>query len=467
MSAATDVAVVGGGIVGAAIVWELAQAGRDVIWVVPDSAHRSASAASGAMLSIFSEVSAHQLPETVAMEVDARAHGRALWSDWLPELTKTSGISVDCNIGTFVIGANRDDLESLGAIEKAAAARGAGATSVDPDDIPGFRPERGAEAVAALHLSDEASLDSSALITAMYRANKATPHVSIVQDDARRIAVTTAGADLHLLSGACVSAGEVVLAVGVGTTPLLANSGLADLVAPVFGGRGVGSLVRSPSPAPVCIRTPNRTFACGLHLVPRADGATYLGATNRLTTLNELADGPRLDELDELINGCVRELDSRLRRAELLARVVGYRPVTVDRLPLAGRTATQPILVATGTWRNGVVLAPTIATLIRQEIEHPGSMASHAFSPQRRVVAEALDDASVRRAAKGIMESLVGGARLAPGRSDELLTLLRRVVELEVDVERRTGGRSVARLLERAPMEEALPLVIELLTRGR
>ena len=170
-----------------------------------------------------------------------------------------------------------------------------------------------------------------------------------------------------------MAAAQVVLATGAHTHELLARSGLAGLLPPLFGGRGVSVLVRATDPLAGCVRTPNRAFACGLHAVPRADGLTYLGATNRLTTSPEPALGPQLSELDDLVGGCVRELDRRLRRAEVVAMSVGHRPVTADRLPLVGRTAEPWLLVATGTWRNGVVLAPLVADLVAAEVAEPGS----------------------------------------------------------------------------------------------
>ena len=105
-------------------------------------------------------------------------------------------------------------------------------------------------------------------------------NVEVVADDA----LTVDAAGVHTRASGLVAAAQVVLATGAHTNELLARSGLAGLLPPLLGGRGVSVLVRATDPTPGCVRTPNRAFACGLHVVPRADGMTYLGATNRLTT---------------------------------------------------------------------------------------------------------------------------------------------------------------------------------------
>ena len=171
----------------------------------------------------------------------------------------------------------------------------------------------------------------------------------------------------HYLGG-CGHAGQVVLATGAETTALLRASGMDALLPPVLGGRGVSVLVRASRPVPMCVRTPNRAFGCGLHLVPRDDGHIYIGATNRLTTRVEPESTAQLAELSSLLGGATSELDVGLRKAELVQTFVGYRPVTRDRLPLVGRTDADAVLVATATWRNGVGLAPVVEGLRSAEL---------------------------------------------------------------------------------------------------
>ncbi|MEO7429993.1 MAG: FAD-dependent oxidoreductase, partial [Acidimicrobiales bacterium] len=314
----------------------------------------------------------------------------------------------------------------------------------------------------AVFLADEASLDGGRLLGMLGAANRARPSVTVIHESAAtvdRSGVVTTDHGTELVADA------VVLAAGMRTAELLQASGLDALVPTLFAGRGVSIVARSPESVPGCIRTPNRSFACGLHLVPRSDGLTYLGATNRFTTQPSADMGPNMAELDDLITSGVRELDARLRRAEVVSMAVGHRPVAMDRLPVVGRTAEPAILLATGTWRNGFVLAPMVADLVAEEISGNGTVGKHPFAATRSIRPPELDEASIRRAAEGIADALLGGGSLAAGRNADLVAFLQAALAREADVP--GGDRAVARLLERAPMEEALPLVFDLLARRR
>jgi glycine oxidase len=445
-----DVAVVGSGIVGAATALRLGQAGCRVAWVTGSDQH-TATAASGAMLAVYSEVSAHQDAGTVEVEVGARRDGLDRWQAWLEEL------AVDIVRGIHVVARGAADFAGLEAIRAAAVKYDGRVEDVDPVSVPGLRPDAGFEPVSAVLLPDEASLDSGALLAALRATARRLGNIEVVADDA--VSVDSSG--VHTLASGRVASAQVVLATGAHTNEVLARSGLTGLLPPLLGGRGVSVLVRATDPMPGCVRTPNRAFACGLHAVPRADGMTYLGATNRLTTHPEPALGPQLSELDDLIGGCVRELDRRLRRAEVVSMSVGHRPVTADRLPLVGRTAEPWLLVATGTWRNGVVLAPLVADLVSGEVAEPGALATHPFSAVRDLTPAPLDEATIERAARGLATSVLGHGGVAPGRASDLAAFFTHALSREIE----GPDRTVARLLQRAPMEEALPLLFDLLAR--
>ena len=403
------------------------------------------------MLAVYSEVSAHQDSGTVEVEVSTRREGLDRWRPWLDDL------AVATTPGIHVVARNAADLAGLEAIRAAAGKHGGSVEDVDPAAVPGLRPDAGFEPVGAVLLPDEASLDSGALLEALRAATSRLGNIEVVADDA----LTVDAAGVHTRSSGLVAAAQVVLATGAHTNEVLARSGLTGLLPPLLGGRGVSVLVRATDPTPGCVRTPNRAFACGLHAVPRADGMTYLGATNRLTTTPEPALGPQLSELDDLIGGCVRELDRRLRRAEVVSMSVGHRPVTADRLPLVGRTAEPWLLVATGTWRNGVVLAPLVADLVADEVAEPGAGAGASVlgDPRPDPGTAGRGDDRPRRARPG--RSVLGHGSVAPGRASDLEAFFAHALTREIE----GSNRTVARLLQRAPMEEALPLLFDLLAR--
>ena len=70
--------------------------------------------------------------------------------------------------------------------------------------------------------------------------------------------------------------------------------------------------------------------------------------------------------------------------AEIVETWSGLRPDTPDHLPLLGPTELQHLTVATGHYRNGILLAPITAKLVREWImDGRVSMDWEIFSPTR------------------------------------------------------------------------------------
>ena len=179
-----------------------------------------------------------------------------------------------------MVARNAADLAGLEAIRAAAAKHGGGVEDLDPAIVPGLRPgcrlrtgPRGAAARRGIPGQWRAA-------RGLARGDRtARANVEVVADDA----LTVDAAGVHTRASGLVACAQVVLATGAHTNELLARSGLAELLPPLLGGRGVSVLVRATDPMPGCVRTPNRAFACGLHAVPQ-------GGRNDLPGCHEPAD---------------------------------------------------------------------------------------------------------------------------------------------------------------------------------
>ena len=116
------------------------------------------------------------------------------------------------------------------------------------------------------------------------------------------------------------------------------------------------------------------------YLVPRRDGRVVAGSTseevgfeNRVTPAG----------LRQVLNAAV-ELCPGLAGAEVLETWSGLRPGTPDDLPILGPTDMSGLLIATGHYRNGILLAPVTAKLIREWIvDGRTTFNAEAFSPMR------------------------------------------------------------------------------------
>ena len=86
----------------------------------------------------------------------------------------------------------------------------------------------------------------------------------------------------------------------------------------------------------------------------------------------------------EQILGAVNELAPGLACAEILETWCGLRPGTPDQLPILGPTDVEGLVIATGHYRNGILLAPITAKLIAEWItDGKTSMNWEEFSPLR------------------------------------------------------------------------------------
>lgn len=247
-----------------------------------------ASRAAGAMLTVFSEVEAAHPQQRVEVEVAERVAARASYDAWLDQFAGVASRPAPAlTPGVWVTASVPADRAELAAI--AAAAANAGVPG--PGAVPGLRSKAVFE---ALWLPGEAGVDAGELVAVA--AATAMAHPRIVWFDADAACIVDTGADLRIevADGEPVTAGCLVLAASVQTSAFVRRSpGLAPDLPPVFAGRGVSMTLKAvPEPVESPIRTPNRGFACGAHLVARPDGQTYLGATNRLSAGPSPTGGP-------------------------------------------------------------------------------------------------------------------------------------------------------------------------------
>lgn len=394
-----------------------------------------------------------------------------MYPSWLEIISAKAGAPVTTISGQWVIANTQgeQDAATLRAIANAAANSNARVETVDPVEIPGLQPEAGCQAASALYLPDEATIDTHVLLSALHQALEKSPLASVFSDRATELSSGSTGVVIQTQGGTSIHGSEVVLAGGASSLEIIDPEQISDLgLPPIFSGRGASILLRTPFSLPRGIRTPNRTFACGLHLIPRENGTVYLGATNRLSTSPDFDRGPAVSEVQNLLDGATRQLHSSLRDAEIIQINVGHRPVVADHIPLVGRTGDPRILIATGTYRNGILLAPLVAKIIAEELTNPGIHASHPFSPAREMPSGIPHDREwLLTAARSLVTTLTEPeGRLSRGRDGDLEKFFATVLGGVLDpAEGRRVRLRLERLLERAPMAEVVPLAFEAIVR--
>ncbi|MFI6105104.1 glycine oxidase ThiO [Streptomyces sp. NPDC051310] len=353
-----DVLVIGGGIIGLVTAWRAAQRGLRTAVVDPEPGGGAAQVAAG-MLAAVTEL--HYGEETL---LGLNLASARRYPDFVAELQEAAG-GADVGYracGTLAVALDADDrahLRELHALQSRSGLEsewlsGRECRRLEPMLAPGVR---GGLRVDGDHQVDPRRL-AAALVAACERAG-----VVLHRAWAERLMVVrdrAAGAVLG--DGTEVAAGQVVLAAGSLSGRL---GGVPDEVLPPV--RPVkGQVLRLTVPsayAPFLSRTV-RAVVRGSHvyLVPRENGELVVGATSEElgwdTTVTAGGVYELLRDAHELVPG-ITELPLTETRA-------GLRPGSPDNAPLFGPTALPGLHLATGHYRNGVLLTPVTGDVMAE-----------------------------------------------------------------------------------------------------
>ncbi|MFH9263104.1 NAD(P)/FAD-dependent oxidoreductase [Streptomyces sp. NPDC017546] len=362
-----DVVIAGNGVLGLSLAWVLAQRGKRVAVLGEPNRPWAGSAAAGAMLGCFGEVTTSLL---------ATEHGRAklelgmeatkVWPQWLAELEDgTEGAGVKTAEGTTVvlntIGTAEIDDANYNAIRAELTRYSEPFEDVEPADLDWVDAEPISRPLKAFHIPGEHAVDAAALLERLESA-AVRAGVVLVPESATRVEYRGERVTgVVTSSGRTIAADQVTLAAGARTQELLDSLPVGPRIPRLVSGYGVSALVKSVdgSTPDSVIRTPNRSFACGLHVVPRGEGHVYLGATNVISV--EPRDTAEMRDLVFLLQCAHRQVRRSLWNSDVTKVQVGNRPVSMDGFPLLGEGGMQGLWIMTGTYRDGLHLSPLLA----------------------------------------------------------------------------------------------------------
>jgi glycine oxidase len=377
------VIVVGGGVTGLAVAYELARRGREVLVLDRDDVPGVATRAAAGMLAPTSEA---DLAERSLVDLERDSLER--YPAFVAGIEGLSGQSCGYRTeGTLWVALNRDqegDLERLHAMQRAKALP---ARRLSPEEVLAREPHLAGRIVAGLLAEGDHQVDPRALLRAL-RTALARLGANVI-DGGRAVRVEHAAGRVEAVSGV---AGEAAFRVGSETVVLAAGVWSEDVAAPAppLGLRPVkGQLVRLFGPELIqhVVRSPD------VYLVPRRGGELLVGATMEEQGLDALPTaGALLDLLREawrLVPGVYDLAVTELS--------VGFRPAVRDHQPVIGATATRGLYVATGHFRNGVLLAPATAHHLAEWIVTGSAPAALAPFRIERLEAPAVAAGGARR----------------------------------------------------------------------
>jgi glycine oxidase len=365
-----DIVIVGGGIMGGSIAFELAKRKLNVAVLDRQELMHEASWAAAGMLSPAPDCSA---------AIPAVPLGRAslaIYPRFVDAIEDASGMRTGFRTGGAVMvishGNADEELSKLVALHREL---GLACEPLQLDKARIMEPALGKDALAAAFLPEECSVEPRPLSAAVLGAAisvgvtvlPGTEVVSLALDGKKCVGVKTS-------DGGTIHASQVIVAAGCWSSQILNVVPYAPTV-PLRG--QLIALRHSGTPIRNVLRSERG------YIVPRgrmSPQILILGSTIENAGYEKRVTSGGLEKILAAANALVPELC----KAEVIETWSGLRPGTPDQLPILGPADIEGLVFATGHYRNGILLAPITAKLVGEWImQKKISMDWEMFSPLR------------------------------------------------------------------------------------
>ena len=350
-----DVLIVGGGVVGLSLAWELAGRGARVVVAERQTPGREASWAGAGILPPAVDAE----DASAAERLTALSH--RLHATWAAELRESTGIDtgyVRCG-GIYLA---RDEVEKqfLEAAAELCARRQIECRRLTADELTNMEPSAdwasaSPQLEAAWWLPDECQIRNprhlrALLVACQMRGVRVLPETEVLGFDVEQERV----ARVRTAQGT-LAAAQICVTSGPWTRRLLEGLGVPTAIRPVR-----GQIALFGSGEPVLRRIVNEGPR---YLVPRPDGRILVGSTEEDVGFDKRTT---VEGIEGLLRFAI-ELVPGLRRAKLEQSWAGLRPATVDGLPYLGAVpGYQNLFVAAGHFRSGLHQSPGTAVVMSQ-----------------------------------------------------------------------------------------------------
>jgi glycine oxidase ThiO len=337
MQAGTEIIVIGGGVIGLATAIELRLLGAEVTILCSDFKAAAGHAAAGMLAP-----QAEQIP-TGSM-LDLCLASRELYPSWIQKIESISGVDAgywQCGILAPRHTQPEQNLEWLDAPTIHAQQSGLSESIIGGYWYPADGQVDNRALIRSLFSASQSLgvkfLDGVAVKTIHYRQNRIT--------------------QLETSQGN-MSAQHYILATGAWSQQLLPIK--------VVPRKGQMLSVLVPPEQRDTLPLQQVLFGEEVYIVPRRDGKIIIGATSEDVgfTPQNTPQG-----IQELLTAATR-LFPLLQDLPIHETWWGFRPATPDELPILGASVYANLTLATGHYRNGILLTPITAKLIAGLVWH-------------------------------------------------------------------------------------------------
>jgi glycine oxidase len=364
----SDVVVIGAGVIGCACAYELAAAGAKVHVIETRRVGQGASQASAGVLAPYIE--GHESSEL-------RALGRRsldLYDDFVARVSADSGITVQYDrSGTLEVAFDEEELAKYRATADALTGEGIEARVLEVEALREIEPLAATGARGGLLIGIHGFIGVPDLTEALaVAARKKGAQFTL---DTRVVAIREAGGRPAIETEHGSYTPDVVIMAAGSWTGQVAIAGVEPVaVKPIR-----GQLLHLAWPTEQPLR--RVVWGAECYIVPWLNGRVLVGATVEDAGFDERATAAGVRDLLEA--ACT--LIPHLWQASFVEVRVGLRPMSPDSLPIVGRSEVVPGLIyATGHYRNGVLLAPLTASLVKAIVLQQGDdQALRSLTPAR------------------------------------------------------------------------------------
>ncbi|QDU25735.1 Hydrogen cyanide synthase subunit HcnC precursor [Anatilimnocola aggregata] len=352
----TDCLIVGGGVIGLSLAWQLALRGRKVRIIDRQAPAREASWAGAGILPPASRTAlAHPLDQL-------RGWSYELHAEWAITLRQQTGIDTGYRqCGGLYVARAAGEAAALSAWAATQREEEVTVTQLSLDELARLEPELAKSNPPALPirtawlLPAECQLRNPHYLQALLKVCE-QQGVEIVADcEVQDFVIENSRLQAIVTSQGSISAEQVCVTSGAWTGQLLQKLGLKIGVVPI---RGQMVLFR-------CAHSPLRTIVNEgpRYLVPRNDGRLLVGSTEEEAGFDKRTTPEAIAELISL----ARTWLPSLANAEVEQTWAGLRPASFDGFPYLGAIpGVANAFVAAGHYRSGLYLSPGTAIVMAQ-----------------------------------------------------------------------------------------------------
>lgn len=344
----SDIIVIGAGVVGCAVAYELARRGASVQLVDDRQPGMGATQASAGMLAPFTEAK-----DRNNAFLDLAVRSLDLYDEFVTRVAQTSKMPVGYKrTGTLDVASTPERMAAMRGVAKRLKARGVSLSVLDAKGARAEESQLGPSVSGALLIGAHGYVKALELTRALVAAARC--HGAHVVEGSRVRDITTRDGDLAVETGrGSLTAGAVVITAGSWSGQIGIAGGTRAPVRPVR-----GQLLHLAWHGEPLRRV---TWGDHCYLVPWDDGTVLVGATMEEVGFEERTTVDGVRQL--MMAAC--ELVPAAANAALMSARVGLRPGTPDALPIVGWSRALPnVMYATGHFRNGVLLCPLTAELV-------------------------------------------------------------------------------------------------------